>query len=128
MPDQPRDPGALARFMSGTSVVDLSVDISEVHPAWYIFDPAYRAELHVTYDSPPSPALPFGGGGFFSRTLTGEEPLGTHFDAPAHIIPPPDSGLPHAGPAGLLTTERIPFQQFHGPAVVIDCTSFLDQA
>jgi kynurenine formamidase len=120
--------GVVGRLMSSVDVIDLSVDISERHPAWYIFDPAFRAELHVTYDSPPSPALPHGGGGFFSRTLTGEEHLGTHFDAPAHIIPPPHSGLPNAGPAGLLTTERIPFEQFHGPAAVIDCTGFLDQA
>lgn len=114
--------------MAGMELIDLSVDISESHPAWYIYDPAYRAELHVTYDSPPSPTLPFGGGGFFSRTLTGEEHLGTHFDAPAHVIPPPDSGQPDAGPAGDLTTDRVPFDRFHGPALVIDCTSFLDQA
>ena len=34
--------------LTGMEVIDLSVDISEVHPASYIYDPAYRADVHVT--------------------------------------------------------------------------------
>jgi len=49
------------------------------------------------------------------------EHTGTHCDAPCHAIPPPLSGLPHAGPAGAITVDKIPLEQSMGPAAVIDC-------
>jgi kynurenine formamidase len=117
-----------ARSIGALRVLDLSVDISEAHPAWYVYDPPYRADFHVTYDAPPSHSLPFGGGGYFSRTLTGEEHLGTHYDVPAHVIPGPASGLPNAGPAGELTTDKVALDRLHGPGLVVDCTGYLDNA
>jgi len=57
-----------------------------------------------------------------------DEHTGTQFDAPAHFIPPPDSGLPHAGPNGLITADKVPIWQFCGEAVVIDVTELLGQA
>ena len=62
----------------------------------------------------------------FARTgrhrdmLVIDEHTGTQWDAPAHFVPPPDSGLPGAGPMGLVTGEKVPAWQFCGEACVID--------
>jgi kynurenine formamidase len=53
---------------------------------------------------------------------------GTQLDVPAHSVTPPASGWPNAGPAGLITTEKVPAWQFGGEACVIDCTKLLDAA
>lgn len=57
-----------------------------------------------------------------------DEHTGTQWDAPAHFVPPPDSGLPGAGPNGLITGEKVPAWQFCGEACVIDVTALRDQA
>jgi kynurenine formamidase len=57
-----------------------------------------------------------------------DEHTGTQWDAPAHFVPPPDSGLPGAGPNGLLTGEKVPAWQFCGEACVIDVTAHCDDA
>ena len=57
-----------------------------------------------------------------------DEHTGTQWDAPAHFVPPPDSGLPGAGPMGLVTGEKVPAWQFCGEACVIDVTALRDRA
>lgn len=57
-----------------------------------------------------------------------DEHTGTQWDAPAHFVPPPDSGLPGAGPNGLITNEKVPAWQFVGEACVIDVSGHCDDA
>ncbi len=57
-----------------------------------------------------------------------DEHTGTQWDAPAHFVPPPDSGLPGAGPMGNLTCDKVPAWQFCGEACVIDVTRHVDEA
>lgn len=57
-----------------------------------------------------------------------DEHTGTQWDAPAHFVPPPDSGLPGAGPNGLLTGDKVPAWQFVGEACVIDIRQHVDSA
>lgn len=57
-----------------------------------------------------------------------DEHTGTQWDAPAHFVPPPDSGLPGAGPNGSITGEKVPAWQFCGEACVIDISQFCDRA
>ncbi len=57
-----------------------------------------------------------------------DEHTGTQWDAPAHFVPPPDSGLPGAGPNGLITGEKVPVWQFCGEAVVIDIREHCNDA
>jgi hypothetical protein len=57
-----------------------------------------------------------------------DENTGTQFDAPAHSIPPPDSGFPNAGPFGKITGDKVPAWQFVGEACVVDCRRLLDTA
>ena len=49
-----------------------------------------------------------------------DEHTGTHVNAPRHFIPPPDSQLPHAGPAGDIGVDRLPLLAAAGPASVVD--------
>jgi kynurenine formamidase len=61
-----------------------------------------------------------------SDVLTIDEHTGTQLDVPAHFIPPPDSGLPNAGPLNKMTAEKVPAWQMVGEACVLDCTDLLD--
>ena len=66
------------------------------------------------------PTATFGRSGRHRDMLVIDEHTGTQWDAPAHFVPPPDSGLPGAGPMGLITGEKVPAWQFCGEACVID--------
>jgi len=74
------------------------------------------------------PTKTFGSGTYRRDMLIIDEHTGTQWDAPAHFIPPPDSGLPDAGPNGLITGEKVPAWQFVGEACVVDICDYRDQA
>lgn len=70
----------------------------------------------------------FGPGPYHRDLIAIDEHTGTQWDAPAHFVPPPDSGLPGAGPMGLITSEKVPAWQFCGEACVIDVSQHRDDA
>jgi kynurenine formamidase len=70
----------------------------------------------------------FGPGAYYRDLIAIDEHTGTQWDAPAHFVPPPDSGLPGAGPMGLITSEKVPAWQFCGEACVIDVSGHRDDA
>lgn len=74
------------------------------------------------------PQRTIGPGPFHRELIIIDEHTGTQWDAPAHFVPPPDSGLPGAGPNGLITGEKVPAWQFGGEACVIDITKHMDEA
>lgn len=74
------------------------------------------------------PQQRIGPGPFHRDLIILDEHTGTQWDAPAHFVPPPDSGLPGAGPNGLITGEKVPAWQFCGEACVIDVTEYVDRA
>ena len=74
------------------------------------------------------PTATFGRSGRHRDMLVIDEHTGTQWDAPAHFVPPPDSGLPGAGPMGLVTGEKVPAWQFCGEACVIDVRQGRDSA
>lgn len=74
------------------------------------------------------PTATIGPSAFAREMLAIDEHTGTQWDAPAHFVPPPDSGLPGAGPNGLVTCEKVPAWQFCGEACVIDISEHRDQA
>lgn len=102
-------------------VVDLSVTLSEelpaawpghmpfAHPTWNWYAPLQAATGPVRCDGP-----------YRTNFLVLDEHTGTHVDGPTHFIPPPDSGLPWAGPLGDQSTEHLDLEQMCGPAVVVD--------
>lgn len=75
-----------------------------------------------------TPTQTFGPGAYHRELIAIDEHTGTQFDAPAHFVPPPGSGLPGAGPNGLVTAEKVPVWQFCGEACVIDVSAHLQEA
>lgn len=57
-----------------------------------------------------------------------DEHAGTHVDAPSHCIPPPDSGLPEAGPLSAASAEKLDLSKLIGPAAVVDLRDLEGQA
>lgn len=74
------------------------------------------------------PNRTFGPGAYHRDLIVIDEHTGTQWDAPAHFVPPPESGLAGAGPMGLITGEKVPAWQFCGEACVIDIRRHVDEA
>jgi kynurenine formamidase len=104
-------------MIPGYRVVDLSLPLAEDLPCSWPGNIPYQHKAFTYYSA-----------GFHTRWLMFAEHTGTHFDAPSHWVPPPDSGLPGAGPAGAISTDGVPLEQLIGPAVVIDLTQSLPAA
>ena len=75
-----------------------------------------------------TPRATFGPGEYHRETIVIDEHTGTQWDAPAHFVPPPGSGLPGAGPMGKITGDKVPAWQFAGEACVLDFTAHRDDA
>lgn len=66
---------------------------------------------------------------YFDYVLIMEEHTGTHCDAPAHMIPPPEcSHLPHSGVQASRTVDTFDVSMTMGPANVIDVTHLVGTA
>lgn len=123
-----RSPSALA---GDSRIVDLTVLVSESLPAHWGANPPFARwtnnwfeVLTNEYGTPYTPsAAPY-----YSQRFVIDEHTGTQTDFPAHFVPPPDSGLPHAGPMGSLTGDKYPLSRMMGPAAVIDVTDIRDAA
>lgn len=115
----------LTEIFTTNRVVDLTLPLDETLPcAWPLHMP-YRATVWTWFaDRPddPQPVHPKTGGAYQTRWLVIDEHTGTHLDAPRHFVPPPESGLPHAGPGGLVGIADLPLLTACGPAAVIDVT------
>lgn len=112
-------------------VVDLAVTVSETMPAhWGSNPPLQRwtynwfAPVRNNYGTVSIPSE----GPYYGQRYVIDEHTGTQTDFPAHFVPPPGSGLPYAGPMGLLTGEKYPLERLMGPAAVIDVTPLVDRA
>jgi len=122
------EPNAL---FAGFEAVDLTVTVSETLPGhWGSNPPMQRwtynwfAPVNNGYGTVQVPSE----GPYYGQRYVIDEHTGTQTDFPAHFVPPPASGLPHAGPMGLLTGDKYPIDRMMGPAAVIDVTSLLDKA
>ena len=107
------------RPVTSEDVADLSVRLDSSLPITWPAGLPYFQIVNYRRHS-PGPAA--------SDWIFIDEHTGTQFDAPAHFVPPPDSGLPNAGPNGLITADKVPIWQFCGEACVIDVTDMLGKA
>jgi len=101
------------------AVADLSLTVAAHLPCVW---PVGMTPLAVV------PTATFSRSGLHRDMLVIDEHTGTQWDAPAHFVPPPDSGLDGAGPMGVVTGEKVPAWQFCGEACVIDLTKHRDEA
>lgn len=136
-PNQPA-PGSAAMprldanaLFTGHDVVDLTVLVHETLPAHWGANPPLQRWTNNWFSAQKNEygtiAKP-SDGPYYSQRYVIDEHTGTQTDFPAHFVPPPGSGLPHAGPMGLVTGDKYPLDRMLGPAAVIDVTSLLDQS
>jgi kynurenine formamidase len=116
-----RAPGAWSSS-TGTRLVDLTLLVAEELPCWWSTHMPYQHKTFNYFADRDDQAAPLRSrtGPYQTRWMLIDEHTGTHVDAPAHFIPPPGSGLPDAGEAGVVTVDQIPLEQLSGPAVVLD--------
>jgi isatin hydrolase len=99
--------------LSGKTIIDLSVPLGEDYPCSWPGHPPFRVEGHWFED----PAVPYA-----HQIIELDEHTGTHFDAPAHFIPPDGTEF-YAGGGKHQTGDEVPLNLFMGPARVIDVRS-----
>ena len=118
-------------FAGKSRIVDLTVLIGEDLPAHWGANPPFARWTNNWFDKSKNvydttavnSAAPY-----YSQRYVIDEHTGTQTDFPAHFVPPPGSGLPHAGPQGAVTGDKYPLDRLMGPAVVIDVTDIRDSA
>lgn len=111
-------------------IIDLTLLLAEELPAAWAKHMPYQQKTFNYFTGVDSQTAPLKSetGPYQTRWLLIDEHTGTHVDAPAHFIPEPGTGLPHAADVGAITVEQIPLEQLMGPAVVIDIPSDLPGA
>jgi isatin hydrolase len=111
----------LSEIITADRVVDLTLPLDETLPCSWPGHMPYRATVWTWFTDRPDDPQPVHlqtGGDYQTRWLVIDEHTGTHLDAPRHFIPPPNSSLPHAGPAGTIGIAS-PVLAASGPAAVI---------
>lgn len=109
-------------------VVDLSVTVAADLPAAWPTHMPFQAKVWNYYEPLSERQGSVGSSApYQTRFWVIDEHTGTHFDAPTHFVPPPESGLPWAGPAGAETGDTVPVTDLMGPAVVVDATQLAGQ-
>ncbi len=123
----PVHPGfdALVQALAGCEVVDLTVTLAENLPAGWPTHVPFQRKIYNWYASKPDETQPIWSlrGPYQTAWMALDEHCGTHFDAPTHFIPPPDSGLPHASELGLQSGDKTDLARLIGPAAVIDVSA-----
>jgi isatin hydrolase len=97
-------------MLDGKRIIDLSVPLSADHPCAWPGHAPFAIEGHWFEDA----QIPYA-----HQAIALDEHTGTHFDAPAHFIPPPGSKF-YDGPGRHVTSDEIPLEAFMGPARVVD--------
>ena len=130
--DRATDPtlAALLAAVQGCELVDLTVTLAEYLPAHWPTHMPFQRKVYNWYASRAEDQIqPVHGfrGPYHTAWLVLDEHCGTHIDAPAHFIPPPGSGLPHAGEMNRQTIDQVDLGKLIGPAAVIDATELTGQ-
>lgn len=121
---------ALLSGIAGGEIVDLSVPLDERYPAAWPSHMPFQRKVYAWFEDRAAPPQHVAGwrGPYHTGWITLDEHAGTHVDAPAHFIPPPDSGLPNAGEVGLIHGDDLDLSRLLGPAAVIDVRDLVGQA
>jgi kynurenine formamidase len=115
------EPTELAELLGSYEIVDLSLTLAENLPCYWSTHQPFQHKIWNWFADRSTVAgdVYSRGGPYATRWLLIDEHTGTHMDAPAHFIPPPESGLPDAGPAGAIGVADVDPAQLTGPAAVI---------
>lgn len=116
--------------MKDYDIVDLTLTLSEDFPcAWPAHMPFKKTNWNwferIENESDCLRREKYGA--YYTEWLIIDEHTGTHFDAPTHYIPHPDSGYKNAGEAGRISGEKVALEKMLGDAVVIDISHLRDK-
>lgn len=110
-------------------LVDLSLTLDDRLPCAWPGNVAFQHKVHNWYAPVTEGPQPISSrSSFYTCWFTVDEHAGTHFDAPPHFIPPPDTALPHASEWGSQYGDKVPLEELQGPAVVVDVRPLLPHA
>jgi len=111
-------------------IVDLTLLVAEELPCWWSTHMPYQHKTFNYFADIEDQARPLLNrtGPYQTRWMLMDEHTGTHLDAPAHFLPGPGTGLPHASAMGEVTVDQVPLAQIAGPAVLVDASSGLPDA
>ncbi len=115
----------IAEIVKDYKVIDLTLTLDEKLPGnWPTHIPVQRkvANWYKEVKTKEGAYLSSALGPYYTDLWTIDVHTGTHFDAPSHFIPKPETGFEHACPAGNITGELADLAQLMGPAAVIDVT------
>lgn len=121
---------AIVQAVAGCEVVDLTVTLAEQMPANWPTHMPFQRKVYNWYESRSQGQIqPIHGfrGPYHTAWLVLDEHCGTHVDAPAHFVAPPDSGVALSGEMGLQTVEKLDLGKLMGPAAVIDASDLTEQ-
>ena len=120
----------LGRLLAGSRLTDLTLTIAEDLPCWWPTHMPFQHKIWNWYeDEVVEPvSLRSRAGPYQTRWMAIDEHTGTHFDAPAHFIPREGSNLPNAGPAGSITGDKVPVEQFFGRTRLFDARQVAEGA
>lgn len=116
----------LAGIFAQHATIDLSLPLADHLPCTWPGHMPFRATVWSWFEHRPDDPQPVhadADGACQTRWLVIDEHTGTHLDAPRHFIPPPGSGLPHAGPGGDIGIDQVPLLAAAGPAAVLDASA-----
>ncbi len=109
---------SLLDLIKSAILIDLSVMTGDNQPSSPPEGQRFAQYMMNTYTWPR--------GKFLEYVQVHDDHTGTHCDAPSHMIPPPDSGLPHASDWGSVTIEQLDLNEMIGAAVVVDVRALID--
>ncbi len=98
------------RVLGNYKLVDLTATLDEKLPGSWPTHIPFQKKVWNWYKE------------YFTEWLILDEHTGTHFDAPSHFIPKPETGLPYASAIGNTTGEYVNIGQLMGVTAVIDVT------
>ncbi|MDD3169245.1 MAG: cyclase family protein [Eubacteriales bacterium] len=115
----------MEELLRNYTVVDLTLTLDEKLPGpWPTHSPIQRKVGNWYQEDKDKEGVSLSAdlGPYYTDLWTIDVHTGTHFDAPSHFIPKPETGFANACPAGEITGELVNVNQLMGPAVVIDVT------
>jgi kynurenine formamidase len=127
--EQRAAPAPLAEVLRDYRLVDLSLTLDDRFPCVWPGHMPFEHKVHNWYTVSASGGQRLRSTApYYTCWMTLDEHVGTHFDAPTHFIPPPDSGLEHANEFGAMHGDRVPLELLQGPAAVVDVRPLRQQA
>lgn len=121
------DAALLAGVLGRGRWVDLTVTLGERLPRFPAQIP-FQHKVTYWFDEITLPGQTNHDGCHHGGWWLIDEHAGTHLDPPSHWVPPPGTGSERDDAVGEVGVDRVPLEQLHGPACVVDVSGLVGDA